>query len=319
MKKWQLVGTTVLSASVLLGACGGGNSNGSGSGDEGKDLKGEAKGEGSSTVAPIVEKLNEKWAKDHPNATISSGQAGTGAGFEKFIAGETDFSQASRPIKDEEKQKLEDKGIKYKEFKIAQDGVTVAVNKDNDFVKELSKDQLKKIYSGEAKTWKDVDSSYPDKEIKAFSPNSSHGTYDFFEEEVMDKGDIKAEKNGDTNVIVQSVEKNKEGIGYFGYSFYEQNKDKLKAVKIKDDKGKATEPKKDSIKDGSYALSRPLFLYVKEKSLKDNDVMREFIKFTLEDKGKAAEDAGYVASPDKVYKDELKELDKYGKKDSDKK
>ena len=130
----------------------------------------------------------------------------------------------------------------------------------------------------------------------------------------MDKGDIKAEKNGDTNVIVQSVEKNKEGIGYFGYSFYEQNKDKLKAVKIKDDKGKATEPKKDSIKDGSYALSRPLFLYVKEKSLKDNDVMREFIKFTLEDKGKAAEDAGYVASPDKVYKDELKELDKYGKK-----
>ena len=98
-EKWQLVGTTVLGASVLLGACGGGDSSGSGSGD-GKDLKGEAKGEGSSTVAPIVEKLNEKWAKDHPNATISSGQAGTG-GFEKFI-GETDFSQASRPIKDEE-------------------------------------------------------------------------------------------------------------------------------------------------------------------------------------------------------------------------
>ncbi|MDU6765587.1 MAG: substrate-binding domain-containing protein, partial [Staphylococcus sp.] len=182
MKKWQLVGTTVLGATVLLGACGGGNSGGSGSGD-GKDLKGSAKGEGSSTVAPIVEKLNEKWSKDHPSATISSGQAGTGAGFEKFIAGETDFSQASRPIKDEEKQKLEDKNIKYKEFKIAQDGVTVAVNKDNDFVKELSKDQLKKIYSGEAKTWKDVDSSWPNKEIKAFSPNSSHGTYDFWEEE----------------------------------------------------------------------------------------------------------------------------------------
>ena len=270
MKKWQLVGTTVLGASVLLGACGGGDSSGSGSGD-GKDLKGEAKGEGSSTVAPIVEKLNEKWAKDHPNATISSGQAGTGAGFEKFIAGETDFSQASRPIKDKEKQKLEDKDIKY------------------------------------------VNSSWPDKKIKAFSPNSSHGTYDFFEEEVMDKEDIKAEKNGDTNVIVQSVEKNKEGIGYFGYNFYEQNKDKLKEVKIKDDKGKTTEPTK-TIKDGSYALSRPLFLYVKEKSLKDNDVMREFIKFTLEDKGKSAEDAGYVASPDKTYKDELKDLKKYDKK-----
>ena len=114
MKKWQLVGTTVLGASVLLGACGG---NDGGSGD-GKDLKGSAKGEGSSTVAPIVEKLNEKWAKDHKDAKISSGQAGTGAGFQKFIAGETDFSDASRPIKDEEKKKLEDKGIKYHEFKI---------------------------------------------------------------------------------------------------------------------------------------------------------------------------------------------------------
>ena len=318
MKKWQLVGTTVLGATVLLGACGGGNSGGSGSGD-GKDLKGSAKGEGSSTVAPIVEKLNEKWSKDHPSATISSGQAGTGAGFEKFIAGETDFSQASRPIKDEEKQKLEDKNIKYKEFKIAQDGVTVAVNKDNDFVKELSKDQLKKIYSGEAKTWKDVDSSWPNKEIKAFSPNSSHGTYDFFEEEVMNKEDIKAEKNGDTNVIVQSVEKNKESIGYFGYNFYKQNKDKLKEVKIKDDNGKVTEPTKKTIQNGSYALSRPLFIYAKDKSLKDNKVMSEFMKFVLEDEGKAAEDAGYVASPKKTYKsqlDDLKDfLDKHQKSD----
>lgn len=315
MKKWQLVGTTVLGASVLLGACGG---NDGGSGD-GKDLKGSAKGEGSSTVAPIVEKLNEKWAKDHKDAKISSGQAGTGAGFQKFIAGKTDFSDASRPIKDEEKKKLEDKGIKYHEFKIAQDGVTIAVNKDNDFVKELTKSQLKDIYSGKAKTWKDVNSSWPDKKINAVSPNSSHGTYDFFEEEVMDKQDIKAEKNADTNAIVSSVTKNKEGIGYFGYNFYEQNKDKLKEVKIKDDNGKVTEPTKKTIQNGSYALSRPLFIYAKDKSLKDNKVMSEFMKFVLEDEGKAAEDAGYVASPKKTYKsqlDDLKDfLDKHQKSD----
>ena len=308
MKKWQLVGTTVLGASVLLGACGG---NDGGSGD-GKDLKGSAKGEGSSTVAPIVEKLNEKWAKDHKDAKISSGQAGTGAGFQKFIAGETDFSDASRPIKDEEKKKLEDKGIKYHEFKIAQDGVTIAVNKDNDFVKELTKSQLKDIYSGKAKTWKDVNSSWPDKKINAVSPNSSHGTYDFFEEEVMDKQDIKAEKNADTNAIVSSVTKNKEGIGYFGYNFYEQNKDKLKEVKIKDDNGKVTEPTKKTIQNGSYALSRPLFIYAKDKSLKDNKVMSEFMKFVLEDEGKAA-------SPKKTYKsqlDDLKDfLDKHQKSD----
>ena len=315
MKKWQLVGTTVLGASVLLGACGG-NNGGSGSGS---DLKRSAKGEGSSTVAPIVEKLNEKWAKDHKDAKISSGQAGTGAGFQKFIAGETDFSDASRPIKDEEKKKLEDKGIKYHEFKIAQDGVTIAVNKDNDFVKELTKSQLKDIYSGKAKTWKDVNSSWPDKKINAVSPNSSHGTYDFFEEEVMDKQDIKAEKNADTNAIVSSVTKNKEGIGYFGYNFYEQNKDKLKEVKIKDDNGKVTEPTKKTIQNGSYALSRPLFIYAKDKSLKDNKVMSEFMKFVLEDEGQAAEDAGYVASPKKTYKsqlDDLKDfLDKHQKSD----
>ncbi|RIO14020.1 thioredoxine reductase, partial [Mammaliicoccus sciuri] len=161
-------GTTAIGASLLLGACGGGNAT-SGKGE------GEVKGDGSSTVGPIIEKLNEKFAKDNSDVTVSSGTSGTGGGFEKFIAGSTDFSNASRPIKDEEKKKLDDKGIKYDEFKIAQDGVTVTVNKDNDFVDELTKEQLKKIYSGEAKTWKDVNSEWPSKEIKAFSPDQSHG------------------------------------------------------------------------------------------------------------------------------------------------
>lgn len=136
-------------------------------------------------------------------------------------------------------------------------------------------------------------------------------------EEVMNKQDIKAQKMEILTLSFNQLEKNKESIGYFGYNFYKQNKDKLKEVKIKGDDGKSVEPTKKTIQDGSYPLSRPLFLYVKEKSLEDNDVMREFLKFTLDDKGKSAEDAGYVASPSKVYKDEIKELDKY-KKDSDK-
>lgn len=154
MKKWQLVGTTVLGASVLLGACGGGNNGGSG---EGKDVSGKVKGDGSSTVGPIIEKLNEKFAKDYPNATVSSGTSGTGGGFEKFISGETDFSNASRPIKDEEKKKLEDKGIKYKEYKIAQDGVTVTVIKImtslNHYLKiNLKKSTLAKLKHGKMLT-----------------------------------------------------------------------------------------------------------------------------------------------------------------------
>lgn len=302
MKRWQLIGTTVVGASFLLGACGG-----SGGSGEGKDVEGEVKGDGSSTVGPIIEKLNEKFAQDFPNITVSSGTSGTGGGFEKFIAGSTDFANASRPIKDEEKKKLEDKGIKYEEFKVAKDGVTIAVNKENDFVDELDKDQLKQIYSGEAKSWKDVNPEWPDKEIKAFSPDQSHGTYDFFTEEVMDDGDIKAEKNADTNVIVSSVQDNKQGIGYFGYNFYEQNKDKLKAVKIKGD-SEAKEPTKKSIQNGSYALSRDLYVYANEKKLKDNKAFQEFIGFILDDKGKAAEDAGYVALPEKTYKEQQDNL-----------
>lgn len=306
MKKWQVLGTTVIGASLLLSACGNG---GSGGDSKSSDEKGQVKGDGSSTVGPIIEVLNEKFAKKYPNITVSSSTSGTGGGFEKFIAGETDFSNASRPIKPEEKKKLEDKGIKYHEWKIAKDGVTIAVNKDNDFVKELSVDQLKKIYSGEAKTWKDVDPKFPNKEIKAFSPDQSHGTYDFFSEEVMNKGDIKAEKNADTNVIVQSVKNNKEGIGYFGYNFYEQNKDSLKEVKIKGKDGKSIEPTKKTIQDGSYALSRDLFIYTNDKKMKDNKALGTFIKFVLEDKGKSAEKAGYVALPAKTYDDQIKTLD----------
>ncbi|MBL0376482.1 MULTISPECIES: PstS family phosphate ABC transporter substrate-binding protein [unclassified Staphylococcus] len=312
MKKWQLFGTTVIGASLLLGACGGGNS------DSGKGSR-EVKGDGSSTVGPIIEKLNEKFAKDNSDVTVSNGTAGTGGGFEKFISGSTDFSNASRPIKDEEKKKLDDKGIKYDEFKIAQDGVTITVNKDNDFVDELTKEQLNEIYSGKAKTWKDVNSKWPDKEIKAFSPDQSHGTYDFFSEEIMDKKDIKAEKNADTNTIVQSVEKNKDSVGYFGYNFYKQNKDKLKEVKIKDENGKLTEPTKKTIQDGSYALSRPLYIYTNEKKLKDNEGFQDFMKFVMKDKGKSAEDAGFVALPEKDYTEQQSKLKDIIGKDSDKK
>ena len=316
MKKWQFVGTSIIGASLLLGACGGGNAN------SGNDSSNKVKGDGSSTVGPIIEKLNEKFSKDHSDVTVSSGTAGTGGGFEKFIAGNTDFSNASRPIKDEEKKKLQDKNIKYHEYKVAQDGVTITVNKDNDFVDTLTKDQLKDIYSGKDKTWKDVNSKWPDKKIKAFSPDQSHGTYDFFTEEVMNDGDIKADKNADTNVIVKSVQENKEGIGYFGYNFYEQNKDKLKEVKIKDNDGKVTKPTKKTIQNDSYALSRPLFIYTNDKKLESNKGFQKFMKFVMDDKGKSAEKAGFVALPDKDYKQQKNEIKdfikKHDKKDDDK-
>lgn len=320
MKKWQLVGsTTVLGTALLLGACGGAaeKKEDTSSEDKGaatetasKDIKGEVKGDGSTTVAPIIEKINEEFNAEYPGVTVSVGTSGTGGGFEKFIAGETDFSNASRDIKDEEKKALEDKKIEYTEFKIATDGLTVAVNKDNDFVDYLTFEELAKIYNGEAKTWKDVRADFPAEEIKAFSPDQSHGTYDFFSEEVLDKGEIKAEKNADTNVIVKSVQDNKAGIGFFGYNFFQENKDNLKAVKIqKEGKGEGVEATEETVKDGSYPLSRPLFIYAKNDSLKKNEAFKAFMKFTLEKAKDASKEAGYVPLEDKLYEEDLKKLE----------
>ncbi|UOB19738.1 PstS family phosphate ABC transporter substrate-binding protein [Macrococcus armenti] len=317
MKKWQLVGsTTVLGTALLLGACGGAaeksdsKSEDKGSDTAAKDIKGEVNGDGSSTVAPVTEKINEQFNAEYPDVTVSIGTSGTGGGFEKFIAGETDFSNASRDIKDEEKKALEDKKIEYTEFKIASDGLTVAVNKENDFVDYLTFDELKKIYSGEAKTWKDVRADFPADEIKAFSPDQSHGTYDFFSEEVLDEGEIKAEKNADTNVIVKSVQDNKAGIGFFGYNFYQENKDNLKAVKIqKEGKGEGVEATEESVKDGSYPLSRPLYIYAKNDSLKKNEAFKTFMKFTLEKAKDASKESGYVPLEDKEYEEAVKTLE----------
>ena len=247
--------------------------------------------------------------RKYPNITVASGTSGTGGGFEKMIAGETDFANASRPIKDEEKAKLKEKNIDYSEFKIAQDGVTVAVNKENTFVDQLTREDLKAIYSGEAKTWKDINSSWPNEDIKAYSPDQSHGTFDFFTEEVMEKGDIKAEKNADTNVVVQSVEKDKNSIGYFGYNFYEANKDKLKVVPISEERGKAVEPTASTIQDESYPLSRPLFIYAKNEAVKDNEAVKTFLSFIFKDEGATVESTGYVKLPKKDYKDQLNKLE----------
>ncbi|MBI5975659.1 PstS family phosphate ABC transporter substrate-binding protein [Staphylococcus canis] len=313
MKKWQLLGSTVLGASLLLGACGGASQEGNNGGDsksssENTNVEGTVKGNGSSTVAPIIEKLNEDFSLKYTKITLENVTSGTGDGFKQFIAGKTDFSNASRPIKDEEKQQLEDKNIDYTEFEIAKDGLTVAVNKKNDFVDQLSLDDLKKIYTGQATKWSDVNSKWPDKEIKAFSPDQSHGTYDFFTEEVTGDAEIKAEKNQNTDVIVSSVKDNENGIGYFAYNFFKENEGDLKAVKIVGKDGKAVEPDEKTIQDSSYPLSRPLFVYANNQKLKENKAFAEFMKFTLEDKGKAASAVDYVALPEKKYDEQLKKL-----------
>ncbi|MFJ5765832.1 MULTISPECIES: PstS family phosphate ABC transporter substrate-binding protein [unclassified Lysinibacillus] len=322
MKKWKyLTMTAVMGSALMLGACSGDNSAQNGnnaetnapanSGQEAADekLQGSVAGDGSSTVAPIIEAVVEEYAGAQPDVKVSVGVSGTGGGFEKFIAGETDFSNASRFIKTEEKEKLEQAGIAYTELALAYDGLSVVVNPDNDWAKDLTIDQLKKIWTedGTEKKWSDIDPSWPAEKIVFYSPGTDSGTYDYFDEVVLDGADLvsAATLSEDDNMLVQGVAGDKNAIGFFGFAYYLENKDKLNIVKVN-----GIEPTHDTIEAGEYTpLSRPLFTYVKNSAIKDNAAAYDFIKFTLENAGDMAEAVGYVSLPDEKYAEGLKTLE----------
>lgn len=275
-------------------------------------LSGEVQIDGSSTVYPIAEAVAEEYGFVQPDVKVSVGVSGTGGGFERFIAGETDISNASRPIKDEEKQGLADAGIEYTEFEIAYDGISIVVNKENDWVDYLTVDELKKMWveDGTVKKWSDIRPEWPDEEIKFFSPGQDSGTFDYFNEEVLDDGQIvkSAQLSEDDNVLVTGVVGNKYAIGYFGYSYYAENKDKLKVVPIDGGNG-PVEPTNEMIENGTYTpFSRPLFIYVKHESLQKPHVY-DFVQFFLTNAGDLAEDVGYVRLPDEKYEEALNTLE----------
>ena len=323
MKKWKyLMTTAVLGSALLLGACGSdeeGTTNGtnnspntaaqSDTGQTEKKLKGTVVGDGSSTVAPVTEALVEEYKGAQPDVKVSVGVSGTGGGFEKFINGETDFSNASRPIKDEEKQKLADAGIDYTEIKLANDGLTVVIHSENDWAKDLTIEQLKKIWveDGKTKKWSDIDPSWPKEEIVYFSPGVDSGTFDYFNEVILEDEDLAAtaQLSEDDNVLVQGVSNDKYAIGFFGYAYYLENKSKLQAVKVN-----GIEPNANTIESNEYSpLSRPLFVYVKNEAVKSNDSFYDFMKFTLEHAADMAELTGYVKLTDDQYAEGLKTLE----------
>lgn len=314
MKKWKyLTMTAVLGSALMLGACGGEKEETTGNEteqtQEAAQLTGEVTGDGSSTVAPIIEAVVEEYAGVQPDVKVSVGVSGTGGGFEKFIAGETDFSNASRPVKDEEAQQLKDAGIEYTEIQLAYDGLTVAVNPENDWAKDLTVDQLKQIWTenGKEKKWSDINPAWPNEKIVFYSPGADSGTYDYFDEEILDGAELDktATLSEDDNVLVQGVAGDKYAIGYFGYAYYLENKDQLKALTID-----GVEPTSDTIQSGKYTpLSRPLFTYVKNSAVKDNEALYDFLKFTIENAAEMSEAVGYVALPEAEYKKGLDALE----------
>lgn len=268
-------------------------------------LKGTVKLDGSSTVFPLAEAVAEEYGKVEPKVRVTVGLSGSGGGFKKFVAGETDISNASRKIKSKEVKLAKKNGVKYMEIPVAYDGISVVVSKKNTFAKNLTLAQLKEIWKpgSKVKTWKDVDPSYPAKKIKLYGPGADSGTFDFFTKKVMGKSRVSRSdyvSSEDDNVLVRGIAADKYSLGYFGYAYYLANKSKLNIVGLAK-KGKdyiAATPK--NIESGKYPLSRPLLIYVDLKAAKKPHVS-SFVEFFLKNAGSLAKEVGYVALPKSTY------------------
>ena len=263
--------------------------------------------DGSSTVYPITEAMAEEFQKA-TKTNVTVGESGTGAGFKKFCRGETDISNASRPILQKEMDACKEAGIQYIELPVAFDALTVVVNPKNDFVKSLSVAELNAIWkSGSSvKNWKQVNPAYPDKALALFGPGTASGTFDYFTEAV--NGKAKSSRTDytpseDDNVLVQGVSGNAGGLAYFGYAYYEENKDKLRAVPISAKAGSpAVMPSPEAVKDGTYQpLSRPLFIYVNATAAAFKPEVKAFVNFYLENAPKLVAEVKYVPLPADDY------------------
>jgi len=269
----------------------------------GSDLKGKILIDGSSTVKPIGEAVANRFNKLHPGVSVDVGGRGTGNGFKLFENKETDISEASRPVKPSELEKLKAAGISFLELPVAYDGLTIVIHPENDWVQQLTIDQLKQIFlkADNATTWKDVDANWPEEQIKLFAPGTGSGTYDYFKEVVGE--DIREDMsfNEDDNALVVGVAGNKYSIGFFGVAYFNENREKLQAVPIfNPELEKAFLPEKENIENNNYApFSRPLFVYVSTESLKRSE-MQAFVSFYIEEVSGLVENVGYVKLPDSI-------------------
>jgi phosphate transport system substrate-binding protein len=266
--------------------------------------------DGSSTVFPITEAVAEEFQKANKQSVkVTVGISGTGGGFKKFCRGETDISDASRPILKKEMEDCKAAGIEYFELPIAFDALTVVVNPKNAFIKQLTIAEMKKMWEpaaqGKITRWNQVNPQWPDQPMKLFGPGADSGTFDYFTEAVVGKakssrGDFTASE--DDNVLVQGVSRDTNALGYFGYSYYVENKDKLRAVPIVNDKGQPVEPSFDAVLKGTYQpLSRPIFIYVNAKSL-DKPEVKQFVEYYMANGGKLSKEVKYVPLPESAYK-----------------
>jgi phosphate transport system substrate-binding protein len=279
---------------------------------ESNKLSGSVVIDGSSTVFPITEAVAEEFQKSNPDVRVTVGVSGTGGGFKKFLVKETDINDASRPIKEKEIKIAQENEIKYEEVKVAYDGLSVLVNPQNDWVDYLTVEELKMIWNKDSKvkTWKDVRPEWPDEEIKLYGPGSDSGTFDYFTEEINGEGgNIRPDYTAseDDNVLVTGIAGDKYALGFFGYAYYVENTDKIKAVAIDGGNGPVA-PTSETIENGTYIpLSRPIFIYVNIEALERPEV-KAFVEYYLTEGKEVIPDVGYVKLPQNLYDESLSKL-----------
>ena len=263
--------------------------------------------DGSSTVYPISLAMAEEFQIINPDAQVTVGFAGTGGGFERFCAGETQISDASRVVQDDEVAACEEAGIPFIELPVAADALTVVVNPENDFIECLTTEQLTQIWSagGGVTNWSDVNPDWPAEPVNLFAPGVDSGTFDYFNEAIIgDDNEIRQDfsPSEDDNVLVQGVQGNQYAMGFFGYAYYAENPDTLKAVEIDNGNG-CVAPSAEAVVDASYEpLSRPLFIYVSQNAVDNTPAVQDFVDFYLSpDNRELIDDTGYVSYDDAVY------------------
>ena len=276
-------------------------------------LGGEIVSDGSSTVGPLTQAVAEEFNAQAPNVQISVDISGTGGGFERFCAGETDVQNASRPIAEDEIAACAENGVEWYEFEVAYDGITVVVNKENTLLTCLTTEALRQIWKKDnpARTWADLNSELPAETISLYGPGTDSGTFDYFVEQILGEDEIREDftPSEDDNVLVEGVAGDVNALGYFGAAYYQENQEILTALAIDNGDGNCVMPSPESIQDGSYApLSRPLFVYVRADSLQRPEV-QEFVRFYLNEAAGLAPEVGYVASPDDVYAADLESFE----------
>jgi phosphate transport system substrate-binding protein len=266
---------------------------------EEEKLGGRLSADGSSTVAPLMSLAAERFRKAEPAVKITVGTSGTGGGFERFCRGETDLANASRPIKEEEKALCAKEGVASFPVQVANDGISIVVNKKNTWATCLTVDQLKKIWEPGSKVdnWRDVDPRFPDVELELFGAGTDSGTFDYFTEAIVgEEGASRTDytPSEDDNITVRGVSGVKGALGYFGLSYYTENADRLKALAVDGGDG-CVEPSVESVQDGSYKpLSRPLFTYVNEDAIAEKPALEPFLTYVLDNEVRIARGAKFV-------------------------